>query len=157
MAAQGEREPGGLDKCSNVLDPMAQDIPEQDFVMGEQELPPQTNPEPEMAAACDASPPPLHRNPSPIPAETAQLSAPNIAQLVAILAGMENRIEANRREIKNNMEGMSKGMEANTSRMEQTMRGEMRQVGQCLQADKMATPRATTSELEGSAPAGEDI
>ena len=52
-------------------------------------------------------------------------------------------------------------------------RGEMRQVGQCLQAGtarivaiarsearttagKMATPRAGTSELEGSAPAGED-
>ena len=36
------------------------------------------------------------------------------------------------------------------------MRGEMRQVGQCLQADIMATPRAATSELKGSAPAGED-
>ena len=36
------------------------------------------------------------------------------------------------------------------------MRGEMRQVGRCLQPGKMATPRATTSELEGSAPAGED-
>ena len=33
-----------------------------------------------------------------------------------------------------------------------TMRGEMRQVGQCLQAGRMATPR----ELRGSAPAGED-
>ena len=33
------------------------------------------------------------------------------------------------------------------------MRGEMRQVGRCLQAGKMATPRAGTSELEGSAPA----
>ena len=37
-----------------------------------------------------------------------------------------------------------------------TMRGEMRQVGQCLQADKMAPPRAATSELNWSAPAGED-
>ena len=36
------------------------------------------------------------------------------------------------------------------------MRGEMRQVGQCLQAGKMATPRAGTSELKGRAPAGED-
>ena len=35
-------------------------------------------------------------------------------------------------------------------------RGEMRQVGQCLQAGKMATPRAGSSELKGSAPAGED-
>ena len=32
----------------------------------------------------------------------------------------------------------------------------MWQVGQCLQADKMATPRAATNELEGSALAGED-
>ena len=32
----------------------------------------------------------------------------------------------------------------------------MWQVGRCLQADKMAPPRATTSELRGSAPAGED-
>ena len=29
-------------------------------------------------------------------------------------------------------------------------------MGQCLQADKMAMPRAATSELKGSAPAGED-
>jgi len=36
------------------------------------------------------------------------------------------------------------------------MRGEMRQVGQCLQAGKMATPRAATNELKGSTPAGED-
>ena len=36
------------------------------------------------------------------------------------------------------------------------MRDEMRQVGQCLQAGKMATPRAATNELKGSAPAGED-
>ena len=70
MAAQGEREPGGL-VCSNVLGPIAQDIPEQDIVMGELELPPQMDPKPEMAAACDASPPPLDRNPPPIPTETA--------------------------------------------------------------------------------------
>ena len=31
------------------------------------------------------------------------------------------------------------------------MRGEMRQVGQCLQAGKMATPRAGSNELGGSA------
>ena len=34
---------------SNVLDPMAQDSSEQDIVMGEQELPPQMDPKPEMA------------------------------------------------------------------------------------------------------------
>ena len=32
----------------------------------------------------------------------------------------------------------------------------MRQMGQCLQAGIMATPRAATNELKGSAPAGED-
>ena len=48
---------------------MAQDIPEQDIVMVEQELPPQINSEPEMgaaaeeAAAHDTSPPPPHQNP----------------------------------------------------------------------------------------------
>ena len=36
------------------------------------------------------------------------------------------------------------------------MRGEMRQVGQCLQAGIMATPCAGSNELKGSAPAGED-
>ena len=40
---------------------MAQRIPEQDIVMGEQELPPQMDLEPEMGAAaaavCDAPPP----------------------------------------------------------------------------------------------------
>ena len=48
---------------SSVLGPMAQDIPEQDIVMGELELPPQMDPEPEMGAAAaeaavyDTSPP----------------------------------------------------------------------------------------------------
>ena len=39
MAAQSEREPGVVGMCS-LLDPMVQDIPEQDIVMGELELPP---------------------------------------------------------------------------------------------------------------------
>ena len=63
MAAQDEREPGGL-VCSNVLGPMVQDIPVQDIVMGEQELPPQMDPKPEMAAVYDTSPPP---KPTPDP------------------------------------------------------------------------------------------
>ena len=37
-----------------------------------------------------------------------------------------------------------------------TMWGETRQMGHGLQAGKMATPRAGSSELKGSAPAGED-
>jgi len=71
MAAQDERVSGAIGSSSNVLDPMAQDISEQDIVMGELELPPQMDPKPEMAAVCDASPPPLDRNPPPIPTETA--------------------------------------------------------------------------------------
>ena len=39
MAAQGEREPGVVVMCSSVLDPMVQDISEQDIVMGELESP----------------------------------------------------------------------------------------------------------------------
>ena len=41
MAAQGEREPGVVVMSSVVGRPMVQDIPEQDIVMGELELPPQ--------------------------------------------------------------------------------------------------------------------
>ena len=87
--------------CSNVLDPMDQDISEQDIVMGEQELPPQMDPKPEMGAAAaeaavyDTSPPLPHQDPPPIPAETVHPGAFDMAQLVAILAGMESRMEAN--------------------------------------------------------------
>ena len=59
--------------CS-CLDPMAQDIPEQDIVMGELELPPQMDPKPEMgavaaeAAVYDTPPPsPPPSNPLPDP------------------------------------------------------------------------------------------
>ena len=57
------------------------------------------------------------------------------------------------------MDGMMDNMDARTQAFKsdmRAMRGEMRQVGQCLQADIMVPPRATTSELRGSAPAGED-
>ena len=171
MAAQGERVSGAIgSSSSNVLDPMAQDIPEQDIVMGEQELPPQMDPKTKMAAACDASPPPLLRNPPPIPAESAQPSAFDMAQLCAMLAGVTAAMQQMKGEIKNEMNGnaqrMEGKMEANINGMKKMrgemqnemkeMRGEMRQVGQCLQAGKRATPRAATNELEGSAPAGED-
>ena len=64
---------------------------------------------------------------------------------------------------------MEKKMERKMGGMAQIIRGEMRQVGRCLQAgimafasevqttaDKVAPPRAATNELKGSAPAGED-
>ena len=43
-------------------------------------------------------------------------------------------------------------MDTNTNKMEE-MRGEMRQMGQCLQAGIMGAPRAGTNELRGSATA----
>ena len=55
-------------------------------------------------------------------------------------------------EIKNNTNGIKEEMKEEMRKM----RGEMRQVGQCLQVGKMAAPRAGSSELKGSAPAGED-
>ena len=125
----------------NVLGPMVQDTPEQDIVLGEQELPPQMDPEPGMgavaaaAAECDTSPP-LLRNPPPIPAETAQQRAIDI-----ILQAMDAYTQA----IINDIRAWGK-----------EKRGETRQMGHGLQADKMATPRAATNELEGSPPAGED-
>ena len=149
MAAQDEREPGVVVMCS-CLGPMAQDkSPEQDIVVEEQELP-QMNPKPEMGAAAaeaavyDTSPS-LLRNPPPIPAETARPGAPDMAQLWAQLWAM--------------LAAMSANMDANTQALindARARRGETRQMGQCLQADKMATPRAATNELKGSAPAGED-
>ena len=85
MASQGERVLGVVGMCGSNLESMVQDrIPMQDIPINVQE-PPQTDPEPEMGAATaavyDTSPPPLHQNP-PILAESAQLSAPDIAQLV---------------------------------------------------------------------------
>ena len=138
MAAQDEREPGVVVMCSLVGRPMVQDIPEQDIVMGELELPPQMDPKPEMGAAeaavYDTSPSLLHKDPSPIPAQTARPSAVDMAQLVAILAGMENRMENNiNNKMKNEINGIREGMEANTSRMEQTMREEMQCMGAGLQ------------------------
>ena len=133
-----------------LLGPMVQEEEigqEMLVVEGEQLIPPQMDLEPEMGAAAaeaavyDTSPSLPHQNPSPIPAETAQPVMVDMAQLVAVLAGMKE-------EIKSNTNGMREEMKA--------MRGEMRQVGQCLQADKRATPRAATNELEGSVPAGED-
>ena len=58
---------------------------------------------------------------------------------------VKENAKENAKEIKNNMDEHTK-----------TLWGEMRQVGRCLQAGKMAPPRTTTNELKGSAPAGED-
>ena len=141
MASQGEREPGVVEMDVGLVESMAQDgDPEQDMGVQEQE-PPQMDPEPEMGAATatvyDTSPPPLHQNP-PILAESAQLSAPDIAQLFAMLAGMRGETQQMGKEMKNDIKEEMR-----------EMRGEMRQMGRCLQAFIMATPRAGTNELGG--------
>ena len=136
--------------CSVVGRPMVQDIPEQEMLVVEGQELPQMDPEPEMGAAAaeaavyDTSPPPLHQNPPPIPAETPHQSAPDMAQLFAMLA-----------EVNANMQAFISDM--------RTQRGETRQMGQCLQTGKMATPRVGADKLGGSAtavrpavPAGED-
>ena len=134
MAAQSEREPGVVDMEGGLLDPMAQgEEVEQEMLVVEEEqfFPPQMDPEPEMGAAAaeaavyDTSPPLPHQNPPPIPAKTVHLSAPDIAQVFAMLAGMNAKMDTNAqetREIKNNME-------ANI----QTMREEMQCMGAGLQ------------------------
>ena len=137
--------------CSNVLDPMAQDIPEQDIVMGEQELPPQMDPKPKMAAVCDTSPPLPHHNPPPIPAETAHPGALDRDQIYRIwqtTGGMNDEIKT--------VQQMKEEIKKNIDAQLQMMQGEMRQVGQWLHAGIMAALRAEMSELKGSAPAGED-
>ena len=134
MAAQDERESGVVVMCSSVLGPMAQDIPEQDIVMGEQEqfFPPQMDPEPEMCAAAaeaavyDTSPPLLHQNPPLIPAETVHPSVPDMAQLCAMLAGVTAAMHQMQGEIKNSMEKKMDGMA-------QTVREEMQCMGAGLQ------------------------
>ena len=98
------------------------------------------------AAVYDTSPS-LLRNPPPIPAGTARPSA-----LDMILQAME----ANTKRMENNLDEMNDEFRSDIRAWGKEMRGEMRQVGQCLQADTMAPPRAATSELKGSAPAGED-
>ena len=137
--------------CSVVGRPMVQDIPEQDIVMGELELPPQMDPEPEMgavaaeAAVYDTSPPPLYQGP-PILAESAQPGTFDMAQLVAILTGMENRMENN---INNKMDGMSKGMEANTNRMNENMNAKMDGMAQTVREEMQCMGAGLHHGLEG--------
>ena len=100
--------------------------------------------------------PPLLRQNPPILAESAQPSAPDMARLFAVLAGMNAKMDGNAQQMKIDMkEDMEK------------MRGEMQQIGRGLQAgimalacdetrtegEKMAPPRAGTNELGGSATA----
>ena len=119
------------------------------------------------AAEYDTSPPPLRQNPPILLEQSAvdmilQAMNANAKEMREGINGMKNEMEANTKRMENKMDG-------NTKKMEE-MRGEMRQMGQCLQAgmeaitcsetqtarEKMATPCAGTSELKGSAPAGED-
>jgi len=148
MESQGEREPGVLEMDVGLVESMVQDEnPEQEMLVVQDELP-QPNPEPEMGAAAaavyDTSPPPLRQNP-PILAESAQSSAPDMAQLFAMLAG----VNATMQQMNNKIDGSTNGMKDEMEKM----RGEMQQMGRCLQAGIMAPPRAGTNELGGSATA----
>ena len=140
MAAQGERVSGVVGMCDN-LDSMVQDgDPEQDWCAGTISLS-QTNPEPEMGAAAAAEygtpPPHLRQSPSPAPSKTATDNGGSVPLSPLLTQIVEAFAQVMKEEMKK-------------------MWGETRHVGQCLQADKMATPRAATNELEGSALAGED-
>jgi len=165
MESQGEREPGVLEMDVGLVESMVQDeIPEQEMMVVMQvELPPQINSEPEMgaaaAAAYDTSPPPLRQNP-PILAESAHPSAPDMAQLCAMLAGLNNKMDGMAQQMNSKIDGNTNKMDTNTNEIKngmkeemKEMRGEMRQMGQCLQAGIMAAPRAGTNELGGSATA----
>ena len=68
MASQGERVLGVVDMCNSELESMVQDeIPEQEMLVVQDELP-QTNPEPEMgAAAADDIPHPARVKTPPRP------------------------------------------------------------------------------------------
>ena len=131
MAAQGERGLGDIVMGEGLLDPMAQEEEiEQEMLVVEEEqfIPPQMDPEPEMgaeAAVYDTSPPLPHQNPSPIPAESAQPVTFDMAQLVAILAHMGNKMDG----IKNNTNGIKEEMKEEMKKM----RGEMQNMGQSLQ------------------------
>ena len=129
MAAQGERVSEAIDAiCSSVLDPMAQDeeVEQEMLVVEEQEqfFPPQMDSEPEMgaAAAYDTSPPPLHQN-HPILAKSAQLSAPDMAQLMAMLVGMRGETRQMKNEMDGNAQQMKKRMEGMENNMERKMDG----------------------------------
>ena len=146
--------------------------PEQEMLVVQDELP-QLNPEPEMgvaaAAAFDTSPPLLHQNPPPIPAETVHPSAPDMAQLFAMLAGMKgdlqqmnskmdgntqqmNGIKTDAKELKEEIKNNTNGIKEEMKDEMKKMRGEMQKMGHGLQAGtarmlaiagqlKMATPR----------------
>ena len=144
MASQGEREPGGVVMCCSNLEAMVQDeIPMQDIPEQDESLP-QTNPKPEMgaaAAASDTPPPHLRQSPSPLPSEAttdrgnpASSGSFDMNQVGEMLMGMRKQMDTSTNKLRGEMKEMG---------------GEMRQVGQCLQAGKMATPRAATNELGG--------
>ena len=113
MAFQGEREPGVLEMDLELVESMAQDeIPEQEMLVVQDEFP-QPNPEPEMGAAAaeavvyDTSLPLLRQKP-PIFAESAQSSAPDMAQLFAMLAEMNRGINEKMDGMNKNVDGIKK-------------------------------------------------
>ena len=180
MASQGEREPGVLEMDEESLESMVQDgISEQEMLVVQDELP-QTNPEPEMgaaaAAAYDTSPPPLRQNPPILLERSAvdmilQAMEANTKRMEKRMkSGMDGNAQQMEKKMEANLKENAKQMKEETNGMKEEMRemrGEMQKMGHGLQVGimalaydemwtaggKMATPRAETNELGGSATA----
>ena len=130
MAAQDGREPGDIAMGEGLLGPMAQDIPEQDIVMVEEELPPQMDPEPEMgrAAAAFDPPPLLRQNPSPAPGgstpDNGELTAVGLADVRGMLDALMGAMRVNAQamnEMNTNALEAKKQMDTNFQQMENKM------------------------------------
>ena len=134
MESQGKRVLGVLGMDVGLVESMVQDrIPEQDTPeqdMNEQEqVLPQPNPEPEMGAAAAAAydtSPSLLRNPPPIPAETAHPSAPDMAQLFAMMAELNRNMNANMQTLRGEMQRIGRGLQAGTAEIMAIARSEVR-------------------------------
>ena len=120
MASQGERVLGVLGMDVGLVESMVQDgDPEQDMGVQEQ-VPLQTNSEPEMgpaAAASDTPPSPLRQSPSPLPSEAttdrgnpASSGSFDMNQLGEMLMGMRKQIEANTHKMDTNTNKLKEEM-----------------------------------------------
>ena len=163
MAAQGERGLGDIVMGEGLLDPVAQDIPEQEMLVVEEEqfIPPQMDLEPEMGAAaaavCDAPPPHLRQSPSPTPGEPmpngeAIAADPhNVGQLLMVLLAQMNEVKNNANETREEIKKNAKQMKEETKGMREEMkemRGEMQNMGVGLQ-DKLTEVKDEMKKMRG--------
>jgi len=141
MEFQGERVPG-VDMDLEIVESMAQDeIPEQEMLVEQDELP-QPNPEPEMGAAVAAvydTFPPLLRNPPPTLAELAQPG--ELDMILQAISGMKSEMNGMTQTLREEMQQMGRGLQAGIKAI---VCSETRTAG-----EKMAPLRAGTNELRG--------